>query len=388
MPVALLTGAFGQGNLGDEALLRAFLAAVPGWDFVVTTDDPVATERLGCEAVPIERPAATARRARAVDAVVFGGGTVFGSPQPPSGQRRRLAGLTRTAALVASSSVSRRPVAMVGVAAGQLEGWPARRLARSIVNHSNLLILSDEESAATLTRAGVAGPLRVGADPAWTLVGAALRNGPFPLGGVRPRAVRVVPSRLAASPDRLERVIDQLVAALSHLVAVDVVVELQAFQHSVVGEDDDVELVDEVARRLVQATGCRAEVVPPPTSMPGAVASLSQTGAVLAYRYHAVVAAAAAGVPSVAVVNAAKLAGLARRLHQQALPSDAGGNGLADAVSQALLATEPDPRLVEREIVRAAEGLRLLRVVLAGGQSDEVDVIGALPLSPTPAVPV
>jgi polysaccharide pyruvyl transferase WcaK-like protein len=387
MPVALLAGAFGQGNLGDDALLRAFLSAVPEWDFAVTTDDPIATERLGCEPVPLEKPAAAARRARAADAVVFGGGTVFGSPQPSSGQRR-LTGLMSTAALVAASSVGHQPVAMVGVAAGPLDGRPARVLTRSIVHHSDLLILSDEESAAALTGTGVQGPLRVGADPAWTLVGAALPAGPSVSAPARRRAVRVVPSRLAASPDSLGVAIDRLVVALSRLVGLDVVVELQAFQRSASGGNDDVEIVDEVARRLVASTGCRPVVVPPPTSMLDAVTSLSETGAVLAYRYHALVAAAAGGVPSVAVVNAAKVAGLARRLRLPALPGDADGTALADAVSGALRMTGPDVRLIKREINRAGEGLRLLRVLLDGGQSDETDVIGALPLSSTPVSPV
>ena len=44
MSTVLLAGAFGQRNPGDEALLRAFVQALPGRAIVATSVDPVATE--------------------------------------------------------------------------------------------------------------------------------------------------------------------------------------------------------------------------------------------------------------------------------------------------------------------------------------------------------
>ena len=169
MPIALLAGAFGQGNLGDDALLQAFVRALPEWQLRVTTADPAVAERVGCEPVPARRPAAVAAAARASDAVLVGGGTVFKTLHPSSG-RRRLALLANTSALVAVASAWHRPVAMVGVGAGRLDSRWARALSRLVVKHADLLVLRDEESAAEMFRANVPGPFRIGADPAWTLV--------------------------------------------------------------------------------------------------------------------------------------------------------------------------------------------------------------------------
>ena len=40
MPTAVLAGAFGQRNPGDEALLDAFIDALPGWDVIATAAVP------------------------------------------------------------------------------------------------------------------------------------------------------------------------------------------------------------------------------------------------------------------------------------------------------------------------------------------------------------
>ena len=71
MPIALLAGAFGQGNLGDEALLEAFVKALPEWQLRVTTADPAAAGQMGCEPVPA-RPLTVARAAHRADAVLVG----------------------------------------------------------------------------------------------------------------------------------------------------------------------------------------------------------------------------------------------------------------------------------------------------------------------------
>ena len=57
MPDVVLAGAFGQRNPGDEALLRAFLGALPG-NVTVTSRDPIATRAIfGCETISSRRRA-------------------------------------------------------------------------------------------------------------------------------------------------------------------------------------------------------------------------------------------------------------------------------------------------------------------------------------------
>jgi polysaccharide pyruvyl transferase WcaK-like protein len=373
MPIALLAGAFGQGNLGDDALLQAFVRALPEWHLQVTTADPAAAERVGCEPVPARRPAAVASAARASDAILVGGGTVFKTLHPSSG-RRPLALLANTSALVAVSSALHRPVAMVGVGAGRLDSRGARALTRFIVKHADLLVLRDEESAGEMFRSNIPGPFRVGADPAWTLV-----VPPDRVPAAHDGVVRVVPSHLANGADGWAGMVDRLADTLGRLLAMGLAVELQAWQHDACSTEwDDHAIIDALVDRL----GPSVEVVPTPGSMDAAVESMIGTGTVLSFRFHALIAAAAAGVPTVAVTHEAKLGALARRLEQRAAPVDFEPSVLAAQVANAIEAPGPAPAAIKEQIARAEEGFLLLRVLLGGGRSEESDSLGALPLAP------
>jgi polysaccharide pyruvyl transferase WcaK-like protein len=375
MPIALLAGAFGQGNLGDDALLQAFVNALPEWQLRVTTGDPATTERMGGEPVPSRQPAAVAAAARAADAVLVGGGTVFKTLHPSSG-RRPLALLANTAALVAVSSALHRPVAMVGVGAGRLENGTARALSRFIVKHADLLVLRDEESAAEMFCSDIPGPFRIGADPAWTLVAP-----PDRVPAAHDGVVRVVPSHLANGADGWAGMVDRLGDTLGRLLAMGLAVELQAWQRGDGSADgDDGAIIDALVDRL----GPSVEVVPTPGSMEAAVESMIGTGTVLSFRFHALIAAAAAGVPTVAVTHEAKLGALARRLEQRGAPVDFDPALLAAQVANTIDAPGPAPAAIKEQIARAEEGFLLLRVLLGGGRSEESDSLGALPLAPAP----
>jgi polysaccharide pyruvyl transferase WcaK-like protein len=374
MPVALLAGAFGQGNLGDEALMHAFVKALPEWHLAVTTSDPAATERAGCEAVPARRPTSVARRALGADAIVLGGGTVFKTLHPSSA-RRPLALLANASALVAAASMAHRPVAMVGVGAAHFDDRRAQALTRFVVRHGDLLILRDDESAAEMARAGAPGPFRVGADPAWTLLDPPCESRASP-----EHSVRVVPSALATGTDGWPGMIDRVADTVRQLTSSGVTVQLQAWQRAVDPTiRDDVAIVDALVSRL----GSSVEVVPTPQTLRAAVESMVGVGAVLASRFHALIAASAAGVPSVAVTHEPKLAALARRLEQRTAPVDADPAVLAAEVRMALRGSGPAPAAIKEQIERAEEGFRLLRVLLTGGRSDEADTLGALPLAPS-----
>jgi polysaccharide pyruvyl transferase WcaK-like protein len=135
---------------------------------------------------------------------------------------------------------------------------------------------------------------------------------------------------------------------------------------------------------VVGRLGSSVEVVPTPESLDAAVQSMVGAGAALTSRFHGLIAASAAGVPSVAVTHEAKLAALARRLDQRTVPVDFTPAALAGEVTAALGAPGPAPAAIKEEMEKADEGFRLLRVLLAGGRSDEADSLGALPLAPAP----
>ncbi|MEY2569775.1 MAG: hypothetical protein QOE63_125, partial [Acidimicrobiaceae bacterium] len=155
MPRALIAGAFGQGNPGDEALLDAHLRVLRdvGWDAIVTSATPATTEaRHACAAVA-PRVDTVGRALLDVDALVVGGGTLF-KPLHPSSGRRAGALLARTAALTFAAKAAGRPVALSAVGAAPLARPSHRQLARCILRWSDLLVLRDEESATELEAAG------------------------------------------------------------------------------------------------------------------------------------------------------------------------------------------------------------------------------------------
>src|SRR5689334_15401630 len=154
MPSAVLAGAFGQRNPGDDALLKAFANALDGWELTATAAFGAPESALaGCEPVRSDDAVAVARAVARADAVVFAGGTVFKALGPQCG-RPPLSLLRRALAVATAVSAIGRPLAMVGVGAGALPTPGARALARQLVNRADLLVLRDDESAEVLTAAG------------------------------------------------------------------------------------------------------------------------------------------------------------------------------------------------------------------------------------------
>jgi polysaccharide pyruvyl transferase WcaK-like protein len=347
MAEILLVGAFGQRNVGDEALCRALSRVLADHDVVVASAEPeLSRVEHGRRAV---RAGAlgVAKALRHADAVVVGGGTVFKALHPASG-RRPIALLRNTALLMALARARGVPVAFVGVGAAELRGSLARRLVRHIVTRADLVVLRDEESAAVLTGAGVAPPFWIGADPAWLLfaepgaVGTAVDRDRSP-------RVTVAVSHLAGELEH------GLAAALEKLAADGWHVRLQPWQ---LGGGD--RAVAERLQRLVPG----AEIVGVPTSLRDAAAQFAADDLVVAMRFHALVAAGAARRRIVTIAHEPKLAGLARRLDQIAVPPDAPAAVIGSAVEWALAHEPPTTGAVEHQIELARHTAALLRVLI------------------------
>jgi polysaccharide pyruvyl transferase WcaK-like protein len=364
-----LAGAFGQGNPGDEALLAAFAQGIGDHRAVVASSDPAATAaEHGLDAFGRDDLGRVAREIRRAESVVVAGGTIFKALHPSCG-RPPLALLRRTAALAAVTRALRKPLALVGVGAAPLHGAGARGLARAIVRASDLLILRDEESAAHLAEIRAPTPIRVGADAAWVLLplpGETRGLTPCFTGG----RVVVALSHLAGDRDLGEK----LAAGLRPIVDAGIPVRLDPWQ-----VDGDAELAADVAARL---GGNGVFIGAPPADLRAARAGMTDARLVIAQRFHALVAAASAGVPVLAVAHEPKLSGLARRLGQPTVAADAAPQTFAGAVLGALDAAPAPATTVRRERAAAEDGFRLLRVLLARGRSEEAADVDGLALRP------
>ncbi len=394
MPIAMLAGAFGQRNPGDEALLRAFLAALPpGWDAVVTSATPRETAAAyGVRAVSSTDGRAVARTVLAADAVVFAGGTVF-KPLSPATGRPPLDLLAKALAVAGLARLTHTRLAMVGVGAAPLPSRRARLLSRALLSSADLLVLRDEESADLLAAAaGRAAPFRVGADPAWTL----LRDAPSPsrVGG----APAGMPSGDAPSPSRVgaEHAVmpagdppagrargDEVVVAVSHLAGGRALVDYLADALAVVAASgrpialqpwqvsrdgiDDLLIAQAVAGRLRGA----ATLLDPPADLFEARERFRESAVVLGLRFHSLIAAAAAGTPFLAFAHEPKLLGLARRLAQPSASTRTPPGLLGRRLLTAIEEPPAPAEAVRAEAAAAEEGFRLLRLLLSAGREEE-----------------
>ena len=357
MPTALLVGAFGQRNPGDDALGEAFRAALPGWRTVMATGAPGGAARDGGRlAVDSGSPAAVLGALRHSDALVVGGGTVFKTLHRGSG-RRPLSLLTKAVALTAAARALGKPRAMVGVGAGVLESSMSRRLARTLVHQTDLLVLRDEESAEVLAAAGAPTPFRIGADAGWTLMDAPAAPDSQAAG-----PIVVALSFLAGGPELPAR----LAAALAPLVEDGHDVRLQPWQLLDRGLDDL-----SLARAVNDHLPAPLEILDPPANLAAARDSFASASLVLGLRFHSLVAAGAAGTRFVALAHEPKLAGLARRLGQVAVSVSEPSDALTRAVRHQLRRPGPSQEAVASQIAAAEESMDLLRVLLAAGGSDD-----------------
>jgi polysaccharide pyruvyl transferase WcaK-like protein len=371
MPV-LLAGAFGQRNPGDEALLASFVQSLGDWPLVATTSDPVGTEsEHGIATVSARDPRAVARAVGRAQGVVFAGGTTFKLLHPRSG-RRPLELLRNGLGVAAAARAAGAPVALMGVGAAPLSTRRPRALARAIVNRADLLVLRDADSARLLAEAGAPSPFRVGADASWT------RIEPPEAPSARGDAVIVALSHLAGGPGLAAR----LALVLAPLQRAGLRLRLQPWQVLEARDaEDDVALARAVAAQLPAP----AEIVPPPATLEDARDLFAGSRLVVALRFHALVAAAAAGVPAIAYAHEAKLAGLGARLGQPVVRPA----GMAEAVGSSMLnaiedGVEPaSAEAIRRERERARAGMALLRLLLTGGRGAEGAAISGLELVPT-----
>ncbi|SEP30579.1 Polysaccharide pyruvyl transferase family protein WcaK [Halogranum amylolyticum] len=207
----LLVGGYGAGNLGDEAILRGLLSALPPTvtTLTVVSHDPEATVADHATEPPAGvdlravRPTPTRllRHLLAVDAVVIGGGGIFSRYMGPYATKLPLFAL---AALALG-----RPVHWTAV--GVYDSTP-ERVVRPLVaalRRSDSVTVRDPASLDTLTRWGVS-DVRLVDDPAtWLSASPAHGRAILADAGVDPdRPVLAIAARRVADPAATDRLFD------------------------------------------------------------------------------------------------------------------------------------------------------------------------------------
>ncbi len=152
MPRVVISGYYGFGNAGDEAMLTAIIQSLRRqgeFEFIVLSNDPARTAREhGVRAIKRTAAGAIARALSSSDALISGGGSLLQDVTSPLTVPYYL-GLIYLARLL------RRRVVVYGQGIGPLRGGLARRLTRRVLDRCDLITVRDEASRLELERLGV-----------------------------------------------------------------------------------------------------------------------------------------------------------------------------------------------------------------------------------------
>ncbi len=361
MSNVMLVGPFGQGDLAAEATASALCATLADHEVVVVSADPAETRaRHGVPATGMG-VGTLLRRVRRADLVLFAGGSVFTSGRS-SGSPDGATVLRDAVAVVAAANISRRRVALLGVGAREVRGTVARGMARWLIEHVDLLVLRDEESAAVLADTGAPTPFWIGADLAWIQLDAV---------AARRSAGRAEPTVVLALEGEQRRLVEALRPVIARL----------AGTHSVHvqpgGGRDDGESA-EVVRGIL---GPEVKLLDRPVDLLEEAAAVAAADLVIGTRFDTLLAAGMVGSRFLAVADEPRVAGLARRLRQVAVPLDASPDVLAGAADQALAGPRVTRSAAREQQLEAARSVELMRLLLADGVPEDPSHVAGLRLS-------
>ena len=385
-----VTGYYGFGNTGDEAILSALAAGLRARDasirILATSGDPGLTrQKHGVEAVPWRDPLSLAEAVKRVDLVVIGGGGLFqdyGGLEPGTLLTPKHGGVTFYAGPAVLAAAARKPVALHALGLGPLASPEARRIVRAVAADAVRVSLRDAGSSALLREIGApAENAAVTADPAFLLSSGHVRPEDVLIGmGLEPRSpivgVALRPWARGADPARWEAAV---AAALDRIVErTGGTLLFVPFERSPWSDDDDFAVATRVRRRL--AHGDRAAILSGLLAPQDTASLLGGCDLVLAMRFHAAVFALAAAVPPVALAYDPKVDALLAGTGFADLVLPLSGLDAGDLAARLERAYADRERLSKKIAGAAAEQRRL-----AAG---DLDALAALAADPPEAPPV
>lgn len=361
----LISGYYGHGNAGDEAILAAMLQAlsreVPDADICVLSGNPERTRReFGVRAVRAKNLVAILRELWSASLLVSGGGGLI---QDSTGIQSVIYYLS----IVSMARKLGRPVMFYAQGVGPVRSSRGRSLTRKIASTVQLITVRDDESRALLEEMGVHGPpIIVTADPVLALLPApTARVDQIMAAEKLDVGERLVGLSIRPWPDS-PHAADSFVALGKDLVAKGCRVVVLPFQQS-----QDREVCDRVAG----AIGPGAQVLAGeylPGELMGVIGRLH---AVIGMRLHALIFGGAQAVPVAGVAYDPKVANFLRRIEAPAVPlervtASALIEAAGDVVQNADGHRERLRRLVPPMGEQALETVRLLRGLLEGSLAE------------------
>lgn len=324
-----MSGYYGFGNTGDEAVLAGMLLTMreqdPELDVTVVSGDPRESERVhGVRSVGRTSVRSIMRHMRASDGLVSGGGSLLqdATSARPVAYYAGIMGLARLA---------RRPYVVYAQGLGPISRTANRILAGVALRQAAHVSLRDRESVALARELRVRCPIDLVPDAALALD---VPRGP--LGG--PLVVCLRPWGRTTTYIREMRQALGVLAGRYDILALPMQ-----------------ESVDRPASEAVISGIPDAAIVPAGLTLDERLAVIGSASAVIGMRLHALVLAAAAGVPAVAIAYDPKVTAFARLVGQEVagdVTRSLDPEAVADAVRRAQSA-EPEHYRSRIEELRA-----------------------------------
>jgi polysaccharide pyruvyl transferase CsaB len=284
----LVSGYHGMGNLGDEAVLAAFVQHLkgidPGATCVALSGEPTETSAAyGIEAVPRASLGAIIRQVRRADIVVSGGGSLL---QDVTGRKS----VPYYLGIIILACMMKRPVSIYAQGLGPLNHAFSRWLVKRILSRTSVITVRDEGSARLLHELGVLKPEPVVvADPAFALT----PRKPDESITVRgPNTVMFCFRPWPGTCDREAEYAECIDRAVLDLGITPVFLAFHPHQ--------DVEISLRIAERCT-AGGKKPAVIPCDMPPQEALGLISRAEMVVGMRLHSLIFAATTGVPAVAI---------------------------------------------------------------------------------------
>ena len=322
----VVSGYYGYGNAGDEAILAGMLRSLRlergDLEVTVLSGNPGRTQRAhGVAAISRSRPLGLLRAIRAADGVISGGGSLL---QDRTSFRpvAYYAGVTQLARWL------RRPYVVYAQGLGPIQRRVNRRLAAAALNHAGYCSLRDEASLALARELGVRRQIDLVPDPALALEPPAVAPGGHLLVAVRAWDTPI--PHLVSLRDALRELSDELPILVLPM-------------------HGDTDLA---ASREVIAGIRRADVLAPDSTLDEQLAAIGSARLVVGMRLHALVLAAAAGVPAVAVSYDPKVDAFAMQVGQPVVGHVGAPIDPGDVIETVRRVLAADPRPYRERVAR------------------------------------
>jgi polysaccharide pyruvyl transferase CsaB len=325
----VVSGYYGYANAGDEAVLAGMLATFravePSFEAVVLSGDPEHTRRThGVEAIRRTDLPAVARTLRAGDGLISGGGSLLQDRTSP----RPIAYYTGVMHL---ARVLGRPYVVHAQGLGPIRLRANRWLAAAGLRGAARVTLRDAASVDLARELGVRRPIELAPDPALAMVSTPDES---------PRHVLVAIRDWGGADAHLAG----LLAALRRLAA----------DHPILAMPMQDPADRETSERIVDGID-GASVMPPGADLEAQLAAIGGSVLVIGMRLHALILAAAAHVPALAISYDPKVDAFAAHVGQPVVgrvgePID---EAALVAAARAALDTDPAPYVARVEELRS-----------------------------------